>query len=655
MTRDDAPSPPPLILDDVGRLGAWGAAAAVGWSVLLNAALGLYRVMRGYLFYSSDDYNRMGYALHWAANPYFAPGDYLWLSGNFYVLGSLIRALDDPMYAVLAMGLLSWSAVGLALWFLARVLSLPTLGMLLGIVWISVNRLAQPVAMSSLPDWLSWAAAIGAMAALTGAWRRPEHGLAMLWTGSACAAAATTLRYEAWILAGFMGPVQLAWLWVHGRRNPRALAIGIPAMALPFVFPAMWMGSAWRTLGDPLAFARPDHNPLYRHYEWSGVLGFQKGRDTTLSGRLRDGVYMTSFAWQLGWSLLPGLALFAALGRRGTRWLAVIPGLAWLAVVFAITFRSGISGNLPARVVLAALAALAPVSFAGLALLLARAWSRRTPAWIAGAAIACVAMFLATQKNNDGLAREHRIIDHKAVDTSSLLMGWRMRYEFNGSGEFLDAYRGETIVMWAPWDRAQNGDYYAIMALSGEPLRFHGLWQDDLPLEHLANSNTRIFLECFLPPGLVEENGFRLVTAEGIWRLWARRDMFTKYADLNIEALGTAEEPILFQPHSSLEWAMHASPTEMTFAEAADYAAASRYAGHDDWRIPAEKELWKISAYSLRNDPAIDHRFAPRHRTIWSATPGLRPRTRMTIDFSALLPVTFSEDLRAGAVLVRDP
>lgn len=600
--------------------------------ILLASLISLHRWVRGQWLGSGDDYGRLGYAMHWAHDPFFATDDHLWLGGNFAILGSAIALAKDPMEGVLLFSLLSWGVLAGAFLLFARVFGVPPVASGTAAAMALLHPATQPLLLTSMPDVLFWGLTMGGMAAIFRAWIEPDRGLPCIALGTLLLSIGTTLRYEAWVLSLAASGCLYAWLWCHGRGRGAA-AWGLAFLGLlPFVYPTFWISSSAARLGDPLRFARNEHNPLWRHYTWGGDLRLAQDQATTLGGRLRDFLHPVKNMLLMA-PVATILALVALLPGGNVRHrLALLVPVVWVGTVGMIAFRSGISGNSPER--LAMIAALS-LTLIGTAAVLARAGESLYRQ------CAALAVLVGALALGNRLAREHtRYRPHLALDTSAITMGLRMRYEFGPAAEFLEGVsHKKKIALWGSRMRGDQGEFNALRALSGEPERFVVTWRTAPPLEDWISEQAPFVLSTDIPPVTMEGAGYRALFSEGTYTLWAREEPLTRRHDHGAVPGGTAREPTLIQHQFGLEWLGHAPMTPMTWEEAASYAEALEYAGHDDWRLPSIEELWKISAHCNSNEPGFDQRLAPRVRYHWSSSPGPDGETRWVIDFARLFPL----------------
>ena len=218
----------------------------------------------GWRALSFDDFMRVGLGQQWAARPFLATGDLVWLplqpwiygigfaltrdrfSDNPMLLAALINAVANAAAAVLvgrAAWLLFGSAVGGLLAFVA-VLCAPW------VVFTSLSGLSEPL------YYLAVATVIWALAA-----RQAGGGVGTIALGSLGVGMAAAVRYEGWLLAP-------AWLAIVGvtlvpSKWARPLCVGrawwrgrtvLVVAAASFLVPAGWMVLNAVRRGSALAF-----------------------------------------------------------------------------------------------------------------------------------------------------------------------------------------------------------------------------------------------------------------------------------------------------------------------------------------------------------------------------------------------------------------
>ncbi len=202
----------------------------------------------------ADDFDRVGLALLWEQDPYLIPpGPLLWVPLHSWVLGLAYLATgslfsSNPMAlaaivntaAVLGTGaLVGWSAWMI---FRSRWAALTAAAIIVFSPWaffVSISGLSEPLYFLT----------VAAIATAYVAWINSKTVLS-LYAGSAAALLATTARYEGWWLAAAWCLLVGVQLWRRGDLTSRTL----PALALPAVFPIVWLMAGLFRHGDPLFF-----------------------------------------------------------------------------------------------------------------------------------------------------------------------------------------------------------------------------------------------------------------------------------------------------------------------------------------------------------------------------------------------------------------
>ncbi|MBT8165082.1 MAG: hypothetical protein KJO97_05980 [Acidimicrobiia bacterium] len=247
-SRTDASRPRP----ETGRHLFWLAVATVvairiGWSVASWDP--------GFSALFADDFDRVRLALLWEQDPYFLPpGPLLWVPLQSWVLGLTFLASgslfsSNPMAlaaivntgAVMGTGALAgWSAW---LLFRSRWAALAAASVLVFSPWalvLSVSGLSEPL------YFVAVAATVAAFVSWTA-----SGTTASLYAGSVAALLATTGRYEGWWLAAAWCLLTALTLWRRGKLTGWRL----PALALPGIFPSIWLIAGQVRHDDPLYFS----------------------------------------------------------------------------------------------------------------------------------------------------------------------------------------------------------------------------------------------------------------------------------------------------------------------------------------------------------------------------------------------------------------
>ena len=241
---------------------ATGVAALVAWSLLASV-----RWRPGWSALTWDDFTRVAIAQNWAAQPFLATGDLVWLplqawiyGTGFIVTGSLFA--DNPM--LLATQINSAAIVGAAA-LLARAAWLlfeSTVGGLIVFVTVLFAPWVVFTSLSGLSEPLYYFALATVVWALAA--RQRGGALGTVAVGSLGVAAAAGVRYEGWLLAPVwvavvaitllpsdrsFRPSSLARAWWRGR------AVLVVAAA-PFLVPAAWMALNAARRGNAFAFRK---------------------------------------------------------------------------------------------------------------------------------------------------------------------------------------------------------------------------------------------------------------------------------------------------------------------------------------------------------------------------------------------------------------
>lgn len=220
--------------------------------VLFKVLIAIWICHRGFLFLSSDDFCRIDVAYRWRERPFFATWDHVWLAGQFYVQGSFIRLLGDPLVSARLSSLLFSVFYSLIFYRLARevfdrrtaYLSFALLAVLPYPTWLSVSGHPNPFFMTF--------SLLGVLFLVTsrGRW---VH----LLVSAVAFGAASSFRYEGLLLGG----VYVVWniglvLFDRRRWTAKALTAHVVLCLIPFGYIAAWSVSCYQTFGDAFKFLR---------------------------------------------------------------------------------------------------------------------------------------------------------------------------------------------------------------------------------------------------------------------------------------------------------------------------------------------------------------------------------------------------------------
>ncbi|MDX2176209.1 MAG: hypothetical protein SF028_07035 [Candidatus Sumerlaeia bacterium] len=355
-----------LLLRPAG--GEPGGLPSPVWALVALLPAAAFAAMRGsaQFLLGGDEYARPAAAMAWAASPFFAPHDHVWLGGHFYAMGLLYRLAGSLVVANAVLSCAGFAALVAAAWWTAgkvwgagpeQAVAAALAGCAPVVLWMSVNPWAEALAYPPLlAAYGCWAAFRAEQEAPDGDWRR-ERWLAF---GAALLAFGTTLRYEAWIAGLLLGPY-LLWRggWLARRGERRGAALLLASATLLAAYPLAWVVSSKLALGSFTAFAE---NSRRINFEQNYFYDYS----TALSRLL---VFPTTFAKDHGYLLpLAFAGAVAALrsGARGPRAFLY----AFIAVfLFATlsTMRSGLGSSVRPRMTMAAMLPAAVLAAGGLA------------------------------------------------------------------------------------------------------------------------------------------------------------------------------------------------------------------------------------------------------------------------------------------------
>lgn len=327
------------------------------WPLVAVLSIALFYFLTGclrgrmHLLIGGDEYCRSMHSITWSKSPFFALPDHLWLSGQFYVLGTLLHVFKQMPYVVAFSSLLGTAAIVYFAASLARrvwgstsagFFAAAMVGSELIILWASCNPLAEvfsfPAFLAALDSWVA-----GWQAQANDDSISPRRSELYFLRAAAWLAFGSMFRYEAWYPIMVLG-VFLCWrcFCLLRRANDRHLAwiplVGCLVMA---TYPLAWMISSNSVLGSPLAFL---HNAIAGNLKTNILYDF--------SNRLAITFSYPIYLWLDHWprlALPAGGVAIALLGRRkGAKALVAALFLVLLAAILA-TCRSGLGSNTRAR------------------------------------------------------------------------------------------------------------------------------------------------------------------------------------------------------------------------------------------------------------------------------------------------------------------
>jgi hypothetical protein len=223
--------------------------------IVAKALIAVWICQQGFLFLTSDDFCRIDVAYRWSDRPFFATWDHVWLAGQFYIQGSLIRLINDPLVSARLSALLFSVLCALVFFRLTRAvfdrrtayLSLAFLAVLPYPTWLSVSGHPNPFFMTfGLLGTLLLVTSRGRSAYLLGA------------AISFCAA--STFRYEGLLLGAVFGIWNVGLVLLDRRRwTAKAITAHLLLVLIPFAYIAAWSVSCYQVFGDGFKFFRTVH------------------------------------------------------------------------------------------------------------------------------------------------------------------------------------------------------------------------------------------------------------------------------------------------------------------------------------------------------------------------------------------------------------
>lgn len=450
--------------DRPGARRAWlllGAAI-----VVVRAVLSLATRQAGYLEYNADGYARIVHAAAWARAPHLEVG--VWLPLQFWLTGAALWLWPDLTVTPVALNFAASVGSALLLAAIGFRLGGAAAGWLTGLlaaafpwsIWFGLSGLADAL----------FAAAVAAAGLGLARWLTLPRSPAALWLAGGALLVSTMLRYEGWFYSLALVLVVTPGLTAAEWRRPRIVA----ALALPFLFPLVWVSASAALNGDPFAFA----------FATSDITAAE-GTHLTLTP-LERLIYYPSFLVTLAWPVV-GVALAGAIGywRR--------PGIAgyllWvlgeLAILSLVTSRFAGIGAGRDRYIMSNIVLLLPLA----AVLLGR-WGARVGSQGGAGALAA-----ATQRAHHWLlpaagrlllillllwfalstllGRQHR---YPAPDTVALATRLRTAWE---TGQALGDQPIPVEVAVPGQDDAFN-ESYALQVLTNRPAALQFFWDLDL-------------------------------------------------------------------------------------------------------------------------------------------------------------------------------
>ncbi|GAB4311850.1 MAG: hypothetical protein Kow0059_02160 [Candidatus Sumerlaeia bacterium] len=239
----------------------WSATdtAIVALLITLKAVMGLAVLAMGFRLLINDEPYRWHLARQWLAQPSLVWGDQVWLGGFFYLTG-LGMALFGHSFAFGKLYPLFFSALSIAgLYGLARQLTGRRDAAALAAVLYTAGAVHTWNSVSLLPEPMELCFVLWGMWGLWRGWmeKRPTPAL---W-GALAVGVSTSMRYEAWILAGVLSVLWIARAVLepperrlHAADRTTSAASVASGLILMNVYIVFWFAAGWARSGDPLLF-----------------------------------------------------------------------------------------------------------------------------------------------------------------------------------------------------------------------------------------------------------------------------------------------------------------------------------------------------------------------------------------------------------------
>ncbi len=312
----------------------------------------------GFRYLVPDDVARWLLSWGWSESPYAVTWDGIWQAGTFYVHGTAMAFLSDPLAASKFVSafynLLPLAGIFVLTQGLYRNTRLSSVAVIAAAPWW-LHILLGTGAMTEMPVTGLMLAGIGLLLlALDERTGERDSGRALI--GAAfCFLAATAFHIVAWMmLAGFLAAFARRLLTNAAvrRRLPLFLALSV-------AYCVFWSLACWIKFGSPLAFLT--------NYDANNL---KHGLHLSLSVRAQ--AFPLGFLYD-AWLILPALAAgviaaFANGGERRRRERLVIGGVASTMAILIASAIVGSSPNvLPVRNSVAIVTALFPIAVAAVA------------------------------------------------------------------------------------------------------------------------------------------------------------------------------------------------------------------------------------------------------------------------------------------------
>lgn len=240
-----------------GRKEPWTALLII---FLIKAGLVVLLLSGGFTSIWQDDIARWCMSLAWSRSPWFSAGDHVWLSMCFYVYGTFMKIIPNPLLAARTASLLISFASLFSIYYMAsRLLKNKGAGLLAALIlcfvpvhtWLSVTTMSDLIYLVfmglSLGLFISYVTRFQA-----GDIKRAKYRLVLF---SISCIGLTATRYEGWILTICIGLVfTMHWIIARVYRKGISWIWFLGALAGMALFPLLWMASSWHTLKSPLGF-----------------------------------------------------------------------------------------------------------------------------------------------------------------------------------------------------------------------------------------------------------------------------------------------------------------------------------------------------------------------------------------------------------------